>query len=181
MSRVQEAIKLLHDMRKTHRMQPLGWGRMIEESFTKLFGLLESEPTETTQSIRKRFTDALAGACKSYDEDVKQLQINHIKNEYEELLQLCDIIDRLTAELKAHKTRILELEDECVVETKRATKNWVDLKAKDEEIDSLKGTIYDIGKVTMHPSILGKSLKDCLTDISYMAQQALEGDKNHAD
>jgi len=53
MSRVQEAIKLLHDMRKTHRMQPLGWGRMIEESFTKLFGLLESEPESEPTEFTK--------------------------------------------------------------------------------------------------------------------------------
>ena len=46
-----EIINLLKDMRKTHRMQPLGYGRMIEEGFKKVFELLESEPEPTESRL----------------------------------------------------------------------------------------------------------------------------------
>jgi len=44
MSKIEEIIELLKDMRKTHRMQPLGYGKMMEDSFNEIFALLESEP-----------------------------------------------------------------------------------------------------------------------------------------
>jgi len=100
MDRTQEVIELLHDMRKTHRMQPLGFGRMIEESFKKVFGLLESvpEPTHETQRIHRQYNKALEETKLIIDDDIKQVRINVISLEYRELLSLCDIIDRLTAE-----------------------------------------------------------------------------------
>ena len=46
-----------------------------------------------------------------------------------------------------------------------------------EQKKRLEGTIYDIGKVTLHHRVCNKTLVGCLVDLSFMAKKALETDR----
>jgi len=57
-------------------------------------------PSDITRSIRNQYNTALEEVKSIIDDDIKQLRICAISLQYRELLSLCNVIDRLTAENK---------------------------------------------------------------------------------
>ena len=58
-------------------------------------------PSDITRSIRNQYNIALEEVKSIIDDDIKQLRICAISLQYRELLSLCNVINRLTAELKS--------------------------------------------------------------------------------
>ena len=58
-------------------------------------------PSDITRSIRNQYNIALEEVKSIIDDDIKQLRICAISLQYRELLSLCNVIDRLAAELKS--------------------------------------------------------------------------------
>jgi len=150
MSRINEVIELLHDMRKTHRMQPLGWGKMIEESFTKVFELLESEP-EPTEPEKSPMMSECWLVHPSDDIDCEQCP------NVGECREVRAEIDRLTAEKFCTECGCkMSLWCERDVKERMDAKNkelQADIKAKDKALCKAMGRITALslkeGRITM--------------------------------
>lgn len=112
----QEAMNLLYDT-----VHPLKKFAILSKlSKVKLFLESESEPTEFTKRWRRRYASVFAGSKLN---SIEQLVRNN------EIVEACDIIDRLTAELKTKAISIFERElaNQCIKFTKQSNGGFANI------------------------------------------------------
>jgi len=137
MSSIKKMKDIIIDLRKTFRMKPLGYGRMMEDGFNNLLSMLEaeSEPAELIQKVRLIIQTAI--------QEGRETGYSPTIEEWSMISTVCAEINRLTAENVKLKDSFAGCE-KCREDYEKEIDR---LTAENKEKDEIIGTIHDKGEL----------------------------------